>query len=464
MMNRLILASALLMLAAATGGCVFYGEGDDEPCALYDAVGFRNPVNGACEWGGGGGCGGAVDQAEAPGALPDMATCPGECEALDETSCQATSACRAAYLDGAFFGCWGTAPSGPVQGGGCGSLDAWECSRHDDCTAHYTGDYGQDGGGAREDGIALATTFSYCADEVWGPGCYSDMECPAGWECSAIEDCLPPPGCGDSNGDGNMDSDEAACPPVCYGRCEPAQNGCELVDCAEGYHCELQCSPCDETDPSGGGGGDGDAPEPPPGCDAACEVTCVPDETFGCEAILCAPGTHCETVCADSACPPGEACPLMCWSDCVSDVPDPGTCDGEVWCDALPPSCPVGTVAGISNGCWSGYCIPEGDCGPSDPGGCEDAICAMPSPECPVGTVAGVRNGCYTGYCIPAWQCEADQSCASLGDEASCAARVDCQPIYDGAGCTCFPDGTCSCEEWEYLRCESTGDEPVMPF
>ena len=41
---------------------------------------------------------------------------------------------------------------------------------------------------------------------------------------------------------------------------------------------------------------------------------------------------------------------------------DPGICYGSVQCNDAPPACPVGTVAGITNGCWSGYCIPTTKC------------------------------------------------------------------------------------------------------
>jgi hypothetical protein len=41
---------------------------------------------------------------------------------------------------------------------------------------------------------------------------------------------------------------------------------------------------------------------------------------------------------------------------------DPGICYGTVQCNDAPPACPVGTVAGITSGCWSGYCIPTTKC------------------------------------------------------------------------------------------------------
>lgn len=48
-------------------------------------------------------------------------------------------------------------------------------------------------------------------------------------------------------------------------------------------------------------------------------------------------------------------------------------------------------------------CAPEG----KSPGKCwATATCARPAPACPVGSRAGVAEGCYTGGCIPLDVCE----------------------------------------------------------
>jgi len=392
-MKRLPYTLALLALASAASGCVLYDDddddGDDDVCAYAgDSIGWavRNPQTGTCEDFGGGGCYGA------PEPVPDWASCWGECEGLDAQTCLGTSGCRAAYefgecppggdcsTVGPFLGCWGTAPSGPVQGA-CDGLDAYECSRHDDCIAVYDTTSGE-------------SRFSYCAAEPGGP------------------------------------------------------SGCEAVDCGPGSHCELQCYPCDPVDPND------------TGCDSPCVATCVPDAPDCGDAALCPTGTHCEQVCSGNAggCTIEECYPDSCWSECVpDDSADPGSCDGEVSCDALPPSCPDGTVPGIVNGCWSGFCIPLADCGPNDPGDCYAPVaCDMAPPACPEGTTPGVANACYTGYCIPVWACDpTTTTCESLTTEADCAARSDCVPVYAGAGCTCYPNGTCTCEDWQFARCET---------
>lgn len=138
---------------------------------------------------------------------------------------------------------------------------------------------------------------------------------------------------------------------------------------------------------------------------------CAPERVAtSCELVDCAPGYECVESCYD--CLPDGPCPEpACTAECVPVPPDPepvdpGTCTGEVACDSLPPSCPAGTVPGISNGCWSGFCIPVEDCGPRDPGACfgpidDDQV----APVCPEGTTPGLRDGRYTGYCIPLWAC-----------------------------------------------------------
>lgn len=126
----------------------------------------------------------------------------------------------------------------------------------------------------------------------------------------------------------------------------------------------------------------------------------------------CLPGYEC-TAATECEPPPGcgadgQPCPDVCWGRCVpvDDSSGPGTCDGEVACDALPPSCPEGTVPGIADGCWTGWCIPVEDCDPNDPGECfGEVACDEMAPACPGGTVPGVRDGCYTGYCIPLGAC-----------------------------------------------------------
>lgn len=353
-MKNLLWLAALLTLSS---GCTLYFGGDDDPCEDYyygadalEAAGFRNPDTGYCEdwWGGGGGGGcydgddyGAADEA-APEAPPDWASCYGYCEGLDEDTCLVTDGCRAAYWDSGlddadcapgfcggneFLGCWGTAPSGPYMGDSCAGLDAYSCSLYDTCSAHYY----DDGSGQR---------FSYCSDETWSLGCYSDLDCPGGYSCTADEVCGSPPGCGSGGGMGGADAEEP-CPDLCYGSCVPDGGGCELIDCAMGYHCELECyDPCD--------GDDGSFEEPMGGgCDPVCNAGCVPD-TWLCEAVDCGPGSHCEEECDPSG---------ACWSTCVPDDTTPAceTIFDELACDARADCLPIYTGYGCT-------CDPDGTC------------------------------------------------------------------------------------------------------
>jgi hypothetical protein len=86
----------------------------------------------------------------------DDPTCAGTCILNFERECLDAPGCRAIYTSAGFFGCWSTAPSGPVGDGACAGLGAYECSRHDNCAAWYVkGDAGYE-----------TKSFDHCADEV----------------------------------------------------------------------------------------------------------------------------------------------------------------------------------------------------------------------------------------------------------------------------------------------------------
>jgi hypothetical protein len=69
----------------------------------------------------------------------DYAECASTaCFGLAEAACLTTTACRVVQLRGGIYGgCKDTAPSGALHDGGCAELDAYQCSRHDDCVALY---------------------------------------------------------------------------------------------------------------------------------------------------------------------------------------------------------------------------------------------------------------------------------------------------------------------------------------
>ncbi len=340
-MRRLFICLAL-STALASAGCSLYfgGDDDDDICTFGgDApqpgtpAGYVNPTTGECEYFGGGGgwcdprcdsaCASEGAVADEAVAQPSWAMCESSCTGLDEQTCLDTPGCRAGYVDECSTGgcapqfreCWATDQTGPVQGGTCEGLDAWECSRHDDCIAVHSGCASDPAGNA--DRIACPIgNFDRCAAEPTTPdnGCFGDSDCKADERCNAAEVCLPAPGCGGSN----------------------------------------------PTDPNGGEG-------------------LVP-------------------------------CPDVCYGECVPRVTDPGECYTEALCDMITPACPTGSLPGVKDGCYTGYCIPVAEC-----------------PDMP-------------------------PACETVTSEATCIARVECTGLYEGVGCTCDPSG-CVCDEWVFQSC-----------
>lgn len=251
-----------------------YGGVATGSAGLYAQNLLRDPESGQCQdytvYPPPGGCDVCGNCPPASGAdqapPPDWGSCYGTCAGLDETACLAAPGCQAAYVTDcaggdcqappdAFYGCWDVAPSGPIEGGDCTVLGAYDCSRHDDCVA-----------------------FHKRAIDCTTPGC---------------------------------------------------------------------------TDPQ-----------------------------------------------------------LGAFDRCGSEESDPGAgdCYAEVTCDAPEPACPDGTLPGVVNGCYSGYCIPVDEC-----------------PDAP-------------------------PACSALG-EMSCIDRADCTPIYQGVGCSCGASG-CTCDSWDFTGCQ----------
>jgi hypothetical protein len=147
-MRRFVLVALLL------AGCdMYFNDGDDDPPCAYDTKAdlapaqlLRDPNTGVCQAiGYPGNCDGRCGPCPETGAaMPDWGSCNSACEAKSENECFSAAGCYAAYDDQAnafapvFLGCWQVAPSGPVSTGTCGGLVAQDCSRHDNCTMHYT--------------------------------------------------------------------------------------------------------------------------------------------------------------------------------------------------------------------------------------------------------------------------------------------------------------------------------------
>jgi hypothetical protein len=276
----------LAVLVILLSGCDLYFGGDDDPCEYDYATGgtkpdiaaqeVRNPETGVCEYGGGGGWGcddrcGPCPAYEDSTPVQDWGACYGKCYGFGETACMAQTGCYAAYLDdpaadGApkFWGCWDTAPSGPIRGS-CTGLGGYECSRHDDCIAVYNGK--SDASGTAYEG----TSFQSCRAEytIDTPVCAA-VDCGPGYTCE--EQC--------SNND---------CKPVCVNTLT-----CASVDCGPGYTCSTACST------------NGD------------KTTCGP---------LCVPSSACEALADETACLARNDCtPVYDGQDCTC-YPDHCECN-----------------------------------------------------------------------------------------------------------------------------------------
>ncbi len=130
-----------------------------------------------------------------------------------------------------------------------------------------------------------------------------------------------------------------------------------------------------------------------------------------------------------------DACFAIHASPCAADRDPTG---------AEAPSCELGEFISCGN---------EDD--PNDPGHCyAELTCDSEPPNCPADTLPGIRNGCWSGYCIPVAECERQASCDEIVAEASCIARTDCAPAYQGIDCVCDEVG-CTCAEHVFDSCSA---------
>ena len=265
----------LLAVLALMTGCNLYwtGEGDDVVCALDVAPSqeLRNPTTGNCEYFNGPGypcdsvCGGPCEYDQgAPAPQPDWGACVSQCNGLEEASCLTAPGCLAAYYEDTsiadapakttFRGCFITAPSGPVSTGVCSTLNAQDCSRHDNCAMYYQAGIND----------LLEGDFTRCAAEPT-TNC-ALVDCETGYHCE----------------------DQCTNPSSCAGMCVPDGNSCAATTCQSGYNCVEVCS-----------GG-------------TCNPSCVP--ATACAALstesACAARSDCTTVYngTDCTCYPNSGC------------------------------------------------------------------------------------------------------------------------------------------------------------
>ena len=142
----------ILVVMLSASACVFFDKDDHNPppgclAEAVPAINLIDPTTLECHTFTTQSCDPQCGPcpALAQPAPPSWGSCQSSCRAItNEVSCGLTAGCRVArdlakhnagLTD--FIGCYpidmNPAPSVP-----CGGLDAWNCSRHDDCEAFYT--------------------------------------------------------------------------------------------------------------------------------------------------------------------------------------------------------------------------------------------------------------------------------------------------------------------------------------
>jgi hypothetical protein len=432
--------AAVAMLASLLTGCQIY-IGDDDPnppvctipplepplllldpttgeCVAYDLGPICDPDTCVC----------AVPDYD----LPPFAPCFSDCTGLDEYTCMAFPGCRALYRGDEYHSCFATGP-GDSDLIPCEGLDAWECSFRDYCIAIHEGEvYPFLDPVPPEQQVGR---FVSCQSEP--TPCSDNSDCQDGERCNFEDVCgPPPPDC----------ADDPTCDTACGGFCVPDDGG----SCFGEVFCDVATPECPAGTTPGVRNGCytgqciplGECPPVPyeechgqPACDSLppdCPEGHVPQHRNGCWTGACIPLELCEP------------------------QPSPGACFGAITCDAQPTQCKEGSVPGISNGCFDGTCIELDQCGSWPPSlSCTgDALCELLPAPCPEGYVRLIEGDCYSDICAPAVMCEAPPPvCSDIADEETCLAS-GCTPVYTGADCTCSPDGGCTCESWQFDRCQ----------
>ncbi|ACY17724.1 hypothetical protein [Haliangium ochraceum] len=272
------------------------------------------------------------------------------------------------------------------------------------------------------------------------------------WGC----DDVPLPGTPGGDCSSNYDC-QAGCYCNEYSFCEET-GFCEVGEqCADGFACDERSTCVPEGSDPGFCESDEDCPM---------GTYCF--EEFN----LCVSSQSCE---GDDECGNG----MMCDSSRNTCVPAPCTsneeCGEGCYCDFATGSCVEAGLCETDEQCADGLvcevernsCVPADSEPPFDPGSCEgEVLCDGLPPECGDDAFPGIADGCYTGACIPAADCEREPepSCESLADEDICLERADCTATYVGVNCTCesgvncncsAEDSACVCERFDFSGCAS---------
>lgn len=199
---------------------------------------------------------------------------------------------------------------------------------------------------------------------------------------------------------------------------------CDSTGC---YDCdEFGCWPSDD-----GGGGGGWSCSDDDDCAAGCACVDGYCEEFG----------FCET---SDDCPEGFECDDR--ASCVpSDDPEPTPCNDS-------DDCEEGSYCDLN----VGECV-EGD----EPFTCQGEVtCSDVAPSCPQGSTPEISFGCYTGDCVENTDCPDGNPCSSNTEE-QCLGTAECTAFYNGTGCTdsggnaCDPNSpTCTCQTYTFDYCQ----------
>jgi hypothetical protein len=132
-------------------------------------------------------------------------------------------------------------------------------------------------------------------------------------------------------------------------------------------------------------------------------------------------------------------------------------CDCGVQPDGTSPPCACPEIAayrGCAGTASPPRCVGDAECGPGAHCSTDDGDCGPP-PGC---AENGVCPAVCGGVCVPDDDCKPDasgacrSSCAAIGDERTCVARADCEPVYVGSRCFCDPQG-CGCLDYTFDAC-----------
>ena len=97
------------------------------------------------------------------------------------------------------------------------------------------------------------------------------------------------------------------------------------------------------------------------GCFATDQQVDASINCFMADAWSCSRNHACEAHHVPQGCGSASDCARP-FSTCTPVGHDPGRCTGPVTCNAVAPTCPAGTTAGIANGCFTGACIVTSTC------------------------------------------------------------------------------------------------------